>query len=70
MTIAIPNESPRYRMVRPKVRPPTPHSRPKKKHQKSVVPGVPARTAGKWRVSRPAMIQGASIQLNTPPTSQ
>src|SRR5882672_11083024 len=67
---AIPKESPRKRIVNPKVRPPTPHSRPKKKDQNRVLDGASERTARRSRVIRLPSNQGAMIQLKNPPTSQ
>src|SRR5215472_12784857 len=69
-TIAIPRDSPRYRMVNPKVRPPNPHRKPKRMHSSQVRLGVAARTPKRSCVLNIAKSQGAMTQLNTPPTSQ
>src|ERR1700704_5554838 len=67
---AIPKESPRKRIVNPKVSPPTPHRRPKKKDQNRVFDGASERTARRSRVMRLPSNHGAMIQLKNPPTSQ
>jgi hypothetical protein len=67
---AIPSDSPRKRMVKPKVRPPMPQRSPKKKAQNKVLAEVAERTANRSLVKRLPKNQGAMIQLKKPPTSQ
>src|SRR6185312_23836 len=69
-TTAMPSESPRYRMVRPKVRPPIPHNKPKKKDQNNAAAGASCKTGSKSLVIKKARIHGAMIQLKKPPASQ
>src|SRR6185437_14358334 len=69
-TTAIPSDRPRYRMVRPKVRPPIPHNNPKKKDQNKAVVGASCKTGSKSLVITKAKIHGAIIQLKKPPASQ
>src|SRR3982074_1554989 len=69
-TTAIPKDNPRYRMVKPKVRPPTPHSSPKKNVQKRTLPGVSRKTASRSLVLSRPKNHGAMIQLKKPPVSQ
>src|SRR5215469_443283 len=67
---AMPSERPRNRIVKPKVRPPTPQSSPKKNDQNKVFAGASPSTLSKSRVRMLPRNHGAMIQLQTPPTSQ
>src|SRR5579872_416582 len=69
-TTAIPSESPRYRIVRPKVRPHIPHNNPKKKDQNKAAGGDSCKTGSRSLVITKAKIHGAMIQLKKPPASQ
>ena len=67
---AMPRDIPRYRMVSPKVRPPSPHNTPNTYAQKRLLVGASCSTRMRSWVIVSARIHGAMIQLKNPPTSQ
>src|SRR6202008_3780444 len=67
---AMPSDSPRYRITKPNVRPPSPHIAPQNQHQNRIDPGTEPRTPSRSRVCSSANSQGAMTHENTPPVSQ